>query len=461
MAADGRESTAKSVSSRLHDVVSQMNIQRPEARSGLKESWDTLVKVMFAPCAGDIGGVPREEALGSEQPSSFAGSGGDRGGGELGVAGNTGGNSAAAPSWGASVPFEVSASQSSFQGGASFISQNQEGNQQQQPLSSYPTQQLNNNPQQQHHSVPVQEQRRSSPQDQRKAASRAKLRQLGARHQLSSGFHGKSLAESARPISARAQQAELAQAAAAADTSSSSPDLVDFDDGISAISSHTLEELERRRVAKGRKHVVRLHPLDFSQIIDENAELHTELRQQHGPSRVEGEEERNNTEVVFGQPFYNDLQQEAVDAKLLQNVRTVVNESNGIAHEEFTPSPGRVTPTAPPSALARVTSTRSSKSSRTQQTHNTTITEDSHEFEEMYNRHEQMYWIDSDQVANAERVGKGKNDRNRPSQRTMIIEERARRLRELSRSRSRSDGTGSVSKSLFWLGPLLLECSWS
>jgi hypothetical protein len=46
-------------------------------------------------------------------------------------------------------------------------------------------------------------------------------------------LHGEALADVARPCSPE----------------KSTPDLVDFDDGISAISSHTLEEMERRRVA--------------------------------------------------------------------------------------------------------------------------------------------------------------------------------------------------------------------
>ena len=76
----------------------------------------------------------------------------------------------------------------------------------------------------------------------------------------------------------------------------------------------------------------------------------------------------------------------------------------------------------------------------------------------MYKRNEAMYWVDEDQVAEAEKTSRRRSspvvvgtttDRRgssagRQSQR-MSIEERARRLRELSRSRSRSDGTGSVS----------------
>jgi hypothetical protein len=258
------------------------------------------------------------------------------------------------------------------------------------------------------------------------------------------------LADTARPISPEADGEDVDAAAEVANE-------VDFDDGISAISSHTLEEMERRRQARERRNVLRIHPLDFSQIIDENIELEPlaefgneeeggQEGENEGPAAVSSGKEGNlidkaNAEVVFGQPFYE-------ETGLFQNVRTVVDESTMMNNTRGgVPVTAALPPPSSPSALARVTSTK---------THNTTMTEDSHEFEEMYHQHEALYWIDQDRVANVERnarqqqqsntnVGSGgSGGRCRQSQR-MSIEERAARLRELSRSRSRSDGTGSVS----------------
>ena len=190
--------------------------------------------------------------------------------------------------------------------------------------------------------------------------------------------------------------------------------------------------MERRRQAKDKKstnNIVRLHPLDFSQIIDENTEL--KYTEQVSSSMGNGglvpvkEVNEQDTEVVFGRPFYE-------ENDLFQNVRNT--EIIG-----------------PPAQMNRVTSTK---------TQNTTITEDSNEFEEMYKRNEAMYWVDEDQVATCEKTSRRSSpvlvdggtttDRRRGSSagrqsQRMSIEERARRLRELSRSRSRSDGTGSVS----------------
>jgi len=378
---------------RLQDVVS--HIQRPETRNGLRDSWDSLVKVMFAPCAGDIGGIPREE-MGATPVSDLSRSGRSR---------SKGGNTAATtPSWGASVPFEVSASQdksSSFQA-SSFVTQH---TQQSESVPGVPAQRLN----------PLPQQAALTPRERSEARSRAKLRQLGAQHQLASGHISGGLADAARPVSPRDEEEELAAAEALyAAGGPGSPDLVDFDDGISAISSHTLEEMERRRQTRQRKNVVRLHPQHFTQIVDEDAaQKHGGLR---GVAAIPEEGEETNTEVVFGEPFYEDA--------LLRNVRAV-EDSRDNTHLEFSPA----------SDLERVTS---------QKTRDTTVTEESHEFEEMYRRHEAMYWTDQDQVAHNE--SNAKSARCRPSQR-MSIEERARRLRELSRSRSRSDGTGSSNKS--------------
>ena len=440
--ATSHRSTIASVTrDKFSDVMS--NISKPEnglptRYSGFKDGWDTLVKVMFAPCAGvtgDIGGVPRDEIIDIHSTPP-------RGGGSTRVGGDQG---ASSPAWGASVPFEVS----SQTVGASLISgvvppTSQSGTHHQDANNnnSFSFEAFSSS------QYPFQQQRALTPRKQRKAKSRAKLRQLGAQHQLSSGFHGESLADTARPISRNDKDAAVAAALGSttldtADGGGSSPELIDFDDGISAISSHTLEEMERRRQAKDKKNtnIVRLHPLDFSQIIDENTELkYTEQVSPGGgglglvPVKEVNEQD---TEVVFGQPFYE-------ENGLFQNVR-----NTDVTKNDTKKNPSSSLIIEPPVQMNRVTSTK---------THSTTITEDSHEFEEMYKRNEAMYWVDEDQVAEAEKTSRRRSspvvvgtttDRRgssagRQSQR-MSIEERARRLRELSRSRSRSDGTGSVS----------------
>lgn len=404
---NNNSSAQRSIHSQVHDAVSVTrdkfadvvsHIQKPETRQslgGLKDGWDAMVKVMFAPCAGDIGGVPREE-MGMATPPR---AGPQSTSGRSRSAANGGANAATTtPPWGASVPFEVAASQqdrSLLQGplSVSAAPHAQDWNESNAVAANAA----------QHY--PLQQQR-LTPREQRLSTSRAKLRQLGARHQLAGGFPGESLADTARPISP-GDKDEFGLNG----NSPESPELVDFDDGISAISSHTLEEMERRRAAKEKRNVVRLHPLDFSQIIDEETELkYTETGR--GPlGLVQEEVDEKNTEVVFGEPFYE--------------------EEDDFQKVDVPPAPAD---------LNRVASTR------THQTLNTTITdEESHEFEEMYQRHEAMYWVDSNQVASTERMARGSRRMETRPSRGMSIEERARRLRELSRSRSRSDGTGSVS----------------
>lgn len=451
--------------------------------NGLKDGWDALVKIMFAPCV-NIGGVPREEMEGATtdtytpsrrgQYSSSA-----NGRGVTASAGANGNNNG----WGASVPFEVSASsllgQSLVMSSSSLDKTSTELHHHQQQQQHQTNVHPSTPPQQKKQQLQLQDPpgvpgvnnttvpRHSaasfsnSPWEQRKAQSRAKLRQLGARHQLASGIPGESLADTARPITPGEDDNAAATAAAALfpPTSSSSsqqqPELVDFDDGISAISSHTLEEMERRREQhQSQQHqskkkaatttVLRLHPLDFSQIIDEDCEWNDDqvvaghaasstenLRREYhhqgvGEGGLDVVEEVDETEVVFGTPFY----------------------------EETTKA--TTIPMTSPSDLHRVPSTR------THQTLNTTVTEDTHEFEDMCQRHEALYWTNQDQVASSERKSVSlrvvphqqpqyHQDRHRSSTSSssgrMSIEERARRLRELSRSRSRSDGSGSVSTS--------------
>ena len=80
---------------RLHDVVAAL--RKPETRHGLQHRWDSLVKVMFAPCEGDVGGVAREDLPPGGDSSQVGHGSRDR------TSGATHGH--VAKPWGASVPF--------------------------------------------------------------------------------------------------------------------------------------------------------------------------------------------------------------------------------------------------------------------------------------------------------------------------------------------------------------------
>jgi hypothetical protein len=264
---------------------------------GLRDSIDSLIRTMFAPCAGDIGGVPRDEVFDARVVSSSPAT-------QSPLVRKQSKQSAATP---ATVPFEVSASSSSLS--------------------------------------------RSSPTPNTAAPFRkeslSKLRRLGAQHQLASGLHSESLAEVARPSSP---------------DKSTTPDLVDFDDGISAISSHTLEEMERRR-AEG--------PLVTS--------VKSALKERLNGPIIEDAEWKPKFSTEF-EPF-----------------------------------------SAAPLEIARKDSVSTRRTNATEESFRNFMAD------------EAKYW-----------EGEVNKDRSRRSERPSM-EERARRLRELSRSRSRSDGTGSVS----------------
>lgn len=354
-------------------------MQRPETRSGIKQSLDSLLRTMFAPCAGadvndngggGIGGVPRDE-IGNDaavhrnysppvesrrplHPPSMNGI--------TSTANNSNNN------WATSVPFEVSTRSRSSSSKSSHRSNTSAAVipptvDDTAPLSSTP------------------EERK------RQALSRTKLRQLGARHQLASGVHGETLADTARPVSPEKLKDD-------------SPDLVDFDDGISAISSHTLEEMERRRVhasTKQNETCVRVSTLDFRHVVDEDSEW-----------------KQINDADAFGTPFFEK------EVQLLD-----------VTSKPF------------PMTRGQSSNTRA-----------TNMTEDSREFEQVWMADEAQYWNDT--VAKESGVGSSsskpitlKGDSKQSGRARAVgrisIEERARRLRELSRSRSRSDGTGSVS----------------
>ncbi|KAL7547426.1 hypothetical protein ACHAWF_017508 [Thalassiosira exigua] len=453
---------ASVVGSRIQDAVSQLNLgghlsrRGPAAAKGaggLKDGWDSLVSIVFAPCAGDlnVGGVPRDEAAAvpAATTSAAAPLQKGRGGGAS--------RSPPAPSWGASVPFDVSVSQI---GTSSLVAKDSSfgGRSQRTRDGELPAGLDRRSP---GRPRPVPEQRASTPRERRRAESRARLKRLGARHQLAGGFPGESLAEEARPVSPAEREAERLRAERSREEVEG---VADFDDGISAISSHTLEDMERRRQARERRtraqasggngggggatrgpNVLRLHPLDFHQIIEEEAAGGRGGATGFDPASPGGiapaVSEERDTEVVFGEPFYEEEEAAAPtapaaasnpsppDPAVARHVRTVVDPSSGVAHDEFVPHP-------------LSSRTRSANTAGTAQ--NTTATEESHEFEEMRRRDEAAFWSDEGMVGAAERARERRTGR---AGRGMSIEERARRLRELSRSRSRSDGTGSSNKS--------------
>lgn len=283
------------------------NDQRLSPHRGFKDSLDSLLRTMFANCAGDIGGIPREE-IGETFPANNS---------KLAPQPLVRKKSNIIPS-ASPVPFEVAARS--------------------------------------HSDVSRSSRPPPSPAPQYQKMSLNKLRQLGAQHQLASGVHGESLADVARPCSP--------------EKTKHTPDLVDFDDGISAISSHTLEEMEKRRL------------------------------QQSGPNL------------------------DASKAKMTLEARHIVEED--IEWKEDV----ELMPFVSSNSFSKPIEISRNVSNNTRQTN---ATEESFR---MFMQDEAKYW-ENEVKGDERRNGRGTA---RPS-----IEERARRLRELSRSRSRSDGTGSVS----------------
>jgi len=372
---DDDGSAARPLQSQVQDVASVARerlgsvvaaLQTPAVRHGLRDGWDSLVRVMFAPCVGDVGGVPRED-LGGRAPDP-------------------------------GVPFEVTASTSREEGSSPGLVARR-FQRPAPPAAASPAA------------------RPPTALEQRTARSRARLRQLGAQHQLASGLPGGGLADVARPVSPR-EEVEALQPP--------TPDMVDFDDGISAISAHTLEEMVRRSRGCGpgpQPHVVRLDPRDFAP----TAAASPAVAHEGAEIVLQATEESTEASFRATPPRGDD------DPALLRNVRT----ASGPAREEYL----QFSPAAPPAADPGPVAAMARRQRSLNTTLNTTATEDSHEFEEMRERQEALYWRDAERVARAE-GGARHCTGSGPS-----IEERARRLRELSRSRSRSDGTGSSHKS--------------
>ena len=201
----------------------------------------------------------------------------------------------------------------------------------------------------------------------KKARSLAKLKRLGARHQLASGHVSPSLPDAARPVSPDTQHDVVMSKGSAGKNVS---DEVDFDDGVSALSAHTLEEMDKRFKNHEKKNTYIVNSKQFS------------VSNQKKPSPAAfNETVSGDTGDVFGEPFFN-------------QVKT-------------------------PPKLGRVG------------------TNDSQRLEKAWSLNEVNYWNDE--------VKKDNDKRSTRREQRLSVEERARRLRDLSRSRSRSSGTGSVS----------------
>jgi hypothetical protein len=299
------QDAASVAASRFQEVVTHM--QKPETRSQIQAKVDYIVKTLFAPCVGGVGGVPFEEM--GEDGKKYYPDG---------------------------IPMEVTPN-------TSEESMNAPRAKQQQPFTFGPAYPESNKIGRQENSL-------------------QKLRKLGARHQLAQGYIDPTLPDVARPVSP-----EEKYAVPCTDIGNEViDDEVDFDDGISAISSHTLEEMEKKRNAL----TVRVNPTEFSK---------KDFSKKPIMEAMSGETEDDD---FFGEPFFNQ-----------------------------------------PTKLERVELSN--------------VTSDSKQLEKAWNVDEANYWKDE--------VSKDNDKRSSRQKQRLSVEERAKRLRELSRSRSRSSGTGSVS----------------
>jgi hypothetical protein len=321
------QDAASVAASRFHEAVS--HIQKPETRSQIQAKVDYVVKKMFAPCVGDIGGVPLD----------------DTGGGE--------------GSWKCpdAIPMEVSpnTSEENMTAPAAAAAADKQQPQQFTFGKAFPERENN---------------------EKRQENSLQKLKKLGARHQLASGYIDPTLPDAARPVSPE----EKCVAPSSTDNADEPvDDEVDFDDGISAISSHTLEEMEKRR----QLHTVRVSPTQFSKpMLPPSSKNNTDFSKKPMMETISGGVGGDDDDDdFFGEPFFNQT----------------------------------------PPKLERVGVSN--------------VSNDSQQLEKAWNVDEVNYWKGE--------VNKDKNNDKRSSRREqrLSVEERAKRLRELSRSRSRSSGT--------------------
>jgi hypothetical protein len=272
-----------------------------------------------------------------------------------------------------------------------------------------------------------------SAEEKRIVESQNRLRQLSAKHILAS---------STGPPVASPPTTLPANAAPREDTTTPCPEFdeeVDFDDGISAISSHTLEAMERRRVAKEMakgsssssksRNSIKVGLTDF--IHGTSSPNGGWCRQSDDGPLAQVDE---GAEVVFGEPFYqeDDVVMMTTDT---QNNSTTTKDQQ----QKEVISPKSIADKIIADLLLKKTEMNQRMgSNETKCTMNTTATDDdSGEFQAMLQRNEAIYWGDEEHVKDVERKSRGLKP--------ISIEERAQRLREVSRSRSRSDGTGNVS----------------
>mmetsp|Transcript_11650 Transcript_11650/g.17831 ORF Transcript_11650/g.17831 Transcript_11650/m.17831 type:complete len:346 (+) Transcript_11650:87-1124(+) len=321
------QDAASVAATRFQEAVSHM--QKPETRSQIQARVDYVVKKMFAPCVGEIGGVPFDDC------------GGDEGSGNI--------RSDA-------VPMEVS---------PNSTEENMNP-----PVAAAATQ-----PQQFTFGKAFPETKNNT---KRQENSLQKLKKLGARHQLASGYIDPTLPDAARPVS---PDETCVTPSSMDDADEPVEDEVDFDDGISAISSHTLEEMEKRR----QLHTVTVSPTEFSK------------------PRLPPSSKINNTDFS--------------KKPMMETISDGAAEEDNFFGESF------FNQTAP--QLGRFASNASN---------------DSHQLEKAWDVDEVNYW--KDEV----KKDKKKDKRSSRRQQRLSVEERAKRLRELSnrelsRSRSRSSGT--------------------
>lgn len=328
------QDAASVAASRFQEVVT--HIQKPETRAQFQAKVDLVVKTIFSPCVGggeDIGGVPFDDMGGSWNSKD--------------------GGMKKCPD---AIPVEVSPN----------------------------TSEENMNSPTAVTSTPFPE----SHTEYKKERSLAKLKKLGARHQLASGYVDPRLPDAARPVSPDDKH-DIAAPPSTDSVDDHVDDEVDFDDGISAISAHTLEEMDKRQKIHEKKNTVRVNPSQFS----------SKSKQ---PPQPQQQNPKSSKEIISPSKDFS-----------AKPFKATISGNLGFDDPFFKQQSS--------TNLNRVRS------------------QDSQQLEKEWNANEENYW-----------KGEVKKDNARQStrrQERLSVEERARRLRELSRSRSRSSNTGSLGSS--------------
>ena len=326
------QDAASSAASRFQEVVT--HIQKPETRAQFQAKVDVVVKIISASCVsggGSIGSIPMDD---------MGGSWNNKDGGMK------------CPD---AIPVEVSPN----------------------------TSEENMNSPTAVTSTPFPE----SHTDYKKERSLAKLKKLGARHQLASGYVDPRLPDAARPVSPDDKH-DVAAPPSTDSVDDHVDDEVDFDDGISAISAHTLDEMDKKQKIHEKKNTVRVNPSQFS----------SKSKQ---PPQPQQQNPKSSKEVISSSKDFS-----------AKPFKATISGDLGFDDPFFKQQSSSTN-------LNRVRS------------------QDSQKLEEEWVANEENYW-----------KGEVKKDNARHStrrQERLSVEERARRLRELSRSRSRSSNTGSVS----------------